>query len=45
MVNGITLNNLTFQLISFQLPINTIQEFKLTTQPSALNTVKAPARL
>ena len=29
MVNGITLNNLTFSSISFQLPINTIQEFKL----------------
>jgi Carboxypeptidase regulatory-like domain len=28
-VNGITLNNLTFSSISFQLPINTIQEFKL----------------
>ncbi len=29
MVNGITLNNLTFSSISFQLSINTIQEFKL----------------
>ena len=29
MVNGITLNNLTFSSISFQLPINTIQEFKI----------------
>jgi hypothetical protein len=29
MVNGITLNNLTFSSISFQLPINTIQEFKV----------------
>jgi hypothetical protein len=29
MVNGITLNNLTFSSISFQLPVNTIQEFKL----------------
>ena len=29
MVNGITLNNLTFSSISFQLPITTIQEFKL----------------
>ncbi|MCM3869256.1 MAG: TonB-dependent receptor [Pyrinomonadaceae bacterium] len=29
MVNGITLNNLSFSSISFQLPINTIQEFKL----------------
>jgi hypothetical protein len=29
LVNGITLNNLTFSSISFQLPINTIQEFKL----------------
>jgi Carboxypeptidase regulatory-like domain/TonB dependent receptor len=29
MVNGITLNNLTFSSISFQLPINTIREFKL----------------
>jgi len=29
MVNGITLNNLTFSSISFQLPINSIQEFKL----------------
>lgn len=29
MVNGITLNNLTFSSISFQLPINTIEEFKL----------------
>lgn len=29
MVNGITLNNLTFSSISFQLPTNTIQEFKL----------------
>jgi carboxypeptidase family protein len=28
-VNGITLNNLTFSSISFQLPLNTIQEFKL----------------
>ena len=28
-VNGITLNNLTFSSISFQLPINTIQEFKI----------------
>jgi Carboxypeptidase regulatory-like domain/TonB dependent receptor-like, beta-barrel len=29
MVNGITLNNLTFSSLSFQLSINTIQEFKL----------------
>lgn len=29
MVNGITLNNLTFSSVSFQLAINTIQEFKL----------------
>src|SRR6185295_7171521 len=29
MVNGITLNNLTFSSISFQLSINTIQEFKV----------------
>src|SRR5688572_15944766 len=29
MVNGITLNNLTFSSISFQLPINTIQEFRI----------------
>src|SRR6185369_1034853 len=29
MVNGITLNNLTFSSISFQLAINTIREFKL----------------
>ncbi|HEY5885126.1 MAG TPA: TonB-dependent receptor [Pyrinomonadaceae bacterium] len=29
MVNGITLNNLTFGSISFQLPINSIQEFKI----------------
>src|SRR6185503_7735043 len=29
MVNGITLNNLTFSSISFQLPVNTIREFKL----------------
>ena len=29
LVNGITLNNLTFSSISFQLPINSIQEFKV----------------
>ncbi len=29
MVNGITLNNLTFSTLSFQLAINAIQEFKL----------------
>jgi hypothetical protein len=29
MVNGITLNNLTFSSLSFQLSINTIQEFKI----------------
>jgi hypothetical protein len=29
LVNGITLNNLTFSSISFQLSINTIQEFKV----------------
>lgn len=29
MVNGITLNNLTFSSVSFQPPISTIQEFKI----------------
>ncbi len=29
LVNGITLNNLTFSSISFQLPINTVREFKV----------------
>src|SRR3954468_8124313 len=29
LVNGITLNNLTFSSISFQLPINTLREFKV----------------
>jgi len=29
MVNGITLNNLTFSSVSFQMAVNTIQEFKL----------------
>jgi hypothetical protein len=29
LVNGITLNNLTFSSVSFQLPINTIREFKV----------------
>src|SRR5215213_7928542 len=29
LVNGITLNNLTFGSVSFQLPINTIREFKV----------------
>jgi hypothetical protein len=29
LVNGITLNNLTFSSISFQLPISTIREFKV----------------
>jgi Carboxypeptidase regulatory-like domain/TonB dependent receptor len=29
LINGITLNNLTFNSISFQPPINTIQEFKV----------------
>ena len=43
-VNGITLNNLTFSSISFQLPINTIQEFKLDNSTFSAQYGRAPAR-